>query len=309
MRRQSNLLIPVVLSVLSVSSVVKSAEFPPVLYAAEGAAGGEGRILRYDGTGKVVWECAAPMSRDAWRLPNGNVLFCYNERYDSKRNDNPSGVREVSPEGKTVFEFKTTGQVWACQRLPDGNTLVGAASQGKLLIVDPKGTVVKEIKLLNKPGHSCIRNARRISAGPGAGNFLVAEESARAVREYDGEGKLVREIKMPFAPYSAVRLANGDTLACGQQKMVEVDARDQVTWAVEGKDYPELGVRWFAGIQVLPDGSVFVCNAGGKVPFFTIGRDKRVAWQSGPAAEKAGAQRIPMGHGVQRLDVEGEPVR
>ncbi|MFI5381877.1 MAG: hypothetical protein ACHRHE_21470 [Tepidisphaerales bacterium] len=267
--------------------------FPPLLFAAEGAK----TIIRYDETGQVAWEYPAEMSRDVWLLPNGNMLFCYNDNYDSSKNDNPSGVMEVSPNKQVVFHFKTTGQVWSCQRMADGNTLVGAASQGKLLIVSPKAEVVREIKLINRGGHSCIRNARQIKGG----DFLVAEESARAVRRYSPEGKLVREIKLSFAPYSAVLLENGNILACGQQTMVEVDEADKIVWSLEGKELPDLGVRWFAGIQVLPGGNICICNAGGKIGFFEITREKKIAWQS--------KEGFPMGHGIQRLDVKGEAVK
>jgi hypothetical protein len=273
-----------------------AADFPPLIYAAEGAK----KIIEYAKDGSVAWDYPAEMSRDAWKLPNGNVLFCYNREYRSDRNDNPGGVMEVSPDRRIVFEFKTTGQVWSCQRLADGTTMVGAASQAKLLIVDPKGEIVRAIRLRNSPGHGCLRNARQIPNG----NFLVAEESARAVREYGPDGAPVREIKVAFAPYSAVRLPDGNTLACGQQTMVEVDPSGKEVWSLSGADLPSLGIRWFAGLQVLPGGGVFVCNAGGKVPFFEVSRDRKVVWQCDPATTP-----IPLGHGVQRLDVPGTPLR
>ncbi|MCY3021978.1 MAG: hypothetical protein NTW87_23450 [Planctomycetota bacterium] len=268
------------------------APFPPFLYAAEGAR----KIIRYAPDGSIAWEYPAEMPRDVWQLPNGNVLFCYNNKYDPGKNDNPSGVMEVTPEKKIAFQCSTTGQVWSCQRLADGNTLVGAASQGKLLIVSPKGETVKEIKVNNSPGHSCMRNARQLANG----NFLVAEESARAAREYGPDGKLVREITVKFAPFSAVRLENGNTLICGQQSMVEVTPDGTASWSLEGSEIPQIGVRWFAGIQVLPKGNIFICNAGGKVPFLEITREKRIAWQS-----NTGASSIPLGHGIHRLDVTG----
>ena len=270
-------------------------KFPPFLYAAEGAQ----KIIRYGSDGKVDWEYPAEMARDVWTLPNHNVLFCFNRRYDSGKHDNPSGVMEVTLDKRVVFAFSTTGQVWSCQRLPDGNTLVGAASLGKLLVVSPEAKVIKTIQLLNPPGHSCLRNARQIVNG----HFLVAEESARAAREYSAEGNLVREIKLSFAPFSVVRLENGNTVISGQQSTVEVDRADKIIWSVEGKDLPGLGIRWFAGIQVLPNSTIFVCNAGGKVPFFEISRDKRITWQS------PSDMIIPLGHGIQRLDLDGEPRR
>ena len=273
----------------------QTCHFPPLLYAAEGA----NKIIRYGSDGKVVWEYPAEMARDVWALPNHNVLFCFNRQYDGGKHDNPSGVMEVTPDKKVVFAFWTTGQVWSCQRLLDGNTLVGAASQGKLLVVNAEGKIVKTIPLLSPAGHSCLRNVRQIANG----HFLAAEESAKAAREYSAQGELVREIKLSFVPYSVVRLESGNTVICGQQSMVEVDRADKIIWSVKGKDLPELGIRWFAGIQVLPNGNIFVCNAGGNVPFFEISRDKRITWQS------PSIMVIPLGHGIQRLDIDGEPRR
>jgi hypothetical protein len=267
--------------------------FPPFLCAAEGAK----KIIRYGAGGRVAWEYPAEMSRDVWALPNGNVLFCFNRDYDSGKHNNPSGVLEVSPDKVVVFSFCTTGQVWSCQRMMDGNTLVGAASQGKLLVVSPGARVIKTIQVLSAPGHSCMRNARHLANG----HFLVAEESAHAAREYTAEGNMVREIKLPFAPFSVVRLENGNTVICGQLTIIEVDPADKTVWSMKGGDLPELGIRWFAGLQVLPNGNIFVCNAGGKVPFLEISPDKRVAWQS------PGTMTIPFGHGIQRLDIESKP--
>ena len=289
---------PTSLLVLAVVSCVARTlmagdKFPPFLYAAEGVQ----KIIRYGSEGKVVWEYPAPMARDVWALPNGNVLFCFNRDYDAAKNDNPSGVMEITQDKRVVFSFSITGQVWSCQRLLNGNTMIGAASQGRLLVVNPEGKIVKAIHVLNAPGHSCIRNVRQIANG----DFLVAEESARAVREYSAEGKPVREIKLPFAPFSAVRLGNGNTVICGQQTISEVDPADKITWSMKGEDLPEMGIRWFAGIQVLPNRNHFVCNAGGKIPFLEISPDKRVVWRS------PSATNVPFGHGIQRLDIEGEP--
>lgn len=289
--------IPVLLSLLagllrSIQAAPTANTFPPFLYAAEGAK----KIIEYGRNGGVVWEYPAEMARDVWRLTNGNVLFCFNRDYNSAKHDNPSGVMEVAADKTIVWKFSTTGQVWSCQRLADGNTLVGASSQGKLLVVSPEAKVVKEIRVTNKPGHSCMRNARQLLNG----NFLVAEESAHAAREYSREGRLLREIKVYLAPYSVVRLDNGHTIICGQKTMVEVDQKDHIVWSLESAEIPEMGIRWFAGIQVLPSGNVFICNAGGKVPFLEVSRDKRIVWQSGP-----GSPPFPMGHGIQRLDVTG----
>lgn len=256
--------------------------FPRMLYAAEGV----GKILRYAADGSVDWECPAEMSRDVWQLPNGNVLFSFNRNYDAKRHDNPGGAMEVTPDRRVAFSVVTTGQVWSCQRLPDGTTLVGAASQGCLLIADAQGDVVRKIRVKNAPGHSCMRHARQLKDG----HFLVAEESARAVREYAADGALLCEYALDFRPFSAVRKEDGGTVIGGQKRLVEVDASGRVVWSMSGDDIPQAGVRWFAGLTVLPNGHVFVCNAGGRATFLEIRRDKTVAWMSNTT--------IPSGHGI-----------
>lgn len=65
----------------------------------------------------------------------------------------------------------------------------------------------------------------------------------------------------------------------------------------------EMGIRWFAGIQTLPNRNLFICNVGGKVPFLEISPDKRIVWRS------PSAMNVPLGHGIQRLDVEGKPTK
>jgi hypothetical protein len=55
--------------------------------------------------------------------------------------------------------------------MPDGNALVGASGQGTLLVVNPRDAIVREIKVLNTPRHSCMRNARQVANG----NYPVAK--------------------------------------------------------------------------------------------------------------------------------------
>lgn len=269
--------------------------FPALLYTSEGAQ----KIQRYDGSGKVVWEYPAQTARDVWQLPNGNVLFpyCISNGADNAE----TGVMEVTPGKKVVWQFKTHGQVYSCQRLADGNTLVGATQQGRVLIVGPEGQVVKSFAIRNaQAGHSSMRNVRALADG----HFLVAEESARAAREYDAAGRFLREFKTPFPTYSAIRLPSGHTMTCGKTGIVEFDAAGLPVWELKNTDVPELGIRWFAGLQVLPNGNLFICNAGGKVAFAEISKAKKIVWQCDMTRVQSS-----MGHGIQLLDVPGEPLK
>jgi len=96
--------------------------------------------------GRAEWEYAAPSCNDLWVLPGGNLLFTTGH-----------GVREVTPAKQVVFDYQSSSEIYACQRLADGNTFIGECSTGRLLHVAPSGGVVKEIRLLpagQDGGHS-----------------------------------------------------------------------------------------------------------------------------------------------------------
>ena len=249
------------------------------------------QIERYAKDGRIVWNYPAEIARDVFVLPNGNILFCFNDHYDAKKHDNVSGVREVTPGSKIAFEYKTTGQVFSCQRLKDGSTLIGNASQGKLLIVDSSGKLLKEITVQNAPGHSCLRQVRVCRNG----DFLAAEESAKKVRRYTADGKLVREIALPYTPFGMIELENGNLIISGKEGIQEIDPKDAVVWEFKASDFPGLGVRWCTGMELLKNGNILLVNAGGKIRLFEIARTPTptIVWQVDP-----NRVQLPSGHGV-----------
>lgn len=270
-------------------------DFPPLLFTVESMK----KIVRLDQQGKIAWEYPADTARDVWQLPNGNILFPYS--ISNGANQAETGAMEVTPDKKIAWKFTTHGQVYSCCRMADGNTLVGATQQGKLLIVDPSGKVVRSIEIKNsKAGHSSMRNVRELPDG----HFLVAEENAKAAREYDKDGTFLREFKTPYPTYSAIRLPSGNTLTSGKTGITEFDASGAVVWELKSEEVPELGIRWFAGLQVLPNGNLFICNAGGKIPFAEISKEKKIVWKADPDLLKG-----YMGHGLQRLDVPCPPLK
>jgi len=111
----------------------------------------------------VVWQHAAPNSNDLWVLPNGNLLFTTG-----------NGVLEMNRKNDTFFHYESKNEIYACQRLKNGNTFIGECNSGRLLEVSPKGKIVKEVRILpdsvKDGGHAYMRNARRLDNG----NFLVA---------------------------------------------------------------------------------------------------------------------------------------
>jgi len=240
------------------------------------ADNGRGRILRYSTEGKLVWECHAPNAYDVQVLPNGNVLFAFR----IKGRDH--GVREVTPEKKVVWEYRTTGEVFACERLPNGNTLVGECTNTRLVEVDPEGKVAREIKVKAKrAGHGAMRLVRSTKQG----TYLVGHPADRAVREYNAAGDVVREIKTPGTAYGATRLENGNTLISCEHVVLEVDKNDKVVWSVTDKEIPEVGAKWMTTAIRLPNGNTVICNwlghrqEGKGRPLFEVTKDKKVVWQ------------------------------
>ncbi len=63
--------------------------------------------------GKAEWEYPAEACNDLWILPSGNLLF-----------NTGHGVREVTRDKKVVFDYQSKSEIYACQRLPNGNTVL-----------------------------------------------------------------------------------------------------------------------------------------------------------------------------------------
>src|ERR1035438_9922283 len=190
--------------ILGAASLFRAAGRAEQIHAANHARvikqlGGEAKCV-VDGGGRVEWSYAAPNANDIWVLPNGNLLF-----------NTGHGAEEVTRDRAVVFSYESTSEVYACQRLPNGNTFIGESNAGRLLEVNPAGRIVRQIRLLpeGKDGGSAyMRNARRLANG----NYLVAHYGDQVVREYDPQGKVVWQVAAPGGPHSVVRLPDGNTL-------------------------------------------------------------------------------------------------
>ena len=237
----------------------------------------QGMVFIISEEGKVLWQYAAEQCNDLWVLPNGNLLF-----------NTGRGVKEVTREKKVVFEFQSKSEIFACQRLDNGNTFIGECNSGQLLEVSPNGQIVKKIKLLPEGvdgGHAYMRNARKLENG----NYLVAHYGLDKVCEYNQEGKIVREIPVTGGPHSVIRLPNGNTIiACsdhnGEPRVVEIDPHDSVVWQFTKNELPGIELKFMTGMEILPNGNLVFTNWVGHHPegkvthAFEITRDKKLVW-------------------------------
>lgn len=260
----------------------------------------QGKVFIVSTEGKVEWEYdAAPSCDDVWVLPNGNLLF-----------NTGHGVREVTREKQVVFNYESKSEIYACQRLANGNTFLGECNSGRLLTLDPAGQVVEEIRLLpegSDGGHAYMRNARRLANG----NYLVGLYADEVVKELDPNGTVVMEIPAPGGPHSVCRLPNGNTLiACGDMhktaSVFEADKSGKTVWRIVHDELPGMSLKFMTGLQRLPNGNTVMSNWLGHGEFgnaphiIEVTRDKKVVWTF------QDHQTMKTVASVQILDVPGD---
>jgi hypothetical protein len=296
-----------VLASAGVAVQPESADSPPVRQVTSHpfACGdySSGKVLLVSADGQVEWEYPAPHCNDLWVLPSGNLLFVTGH-----------GVKEVDRGRQVVFSYESKSEIYACQRLANGNTFIAECNAGRLIEVDPKGNVVTQICLLPEGqdgGHAFIRNARRLKNG----HYLVAHYGLEVVREYDAAGLQVDEIAAPGGPHSVIRLPNGNTLvACGDRgkkpaHVFEVDPDGNTVWRVTSEDLPGIRLAFMTGLQRLPNGNTVMTNWLGHGAFGTaphvieVTPQKQVVWTF---ADHETMKTIAT---IQLLDVPGDVTR
>ncbi|MFN8095472.1 MAG: PQQ-binding-like beta-propeller repeat protein [Vicinamibacteria bacterium] len=238
----------------------------------------QGRVFLIGADGAPVWSHDAPDTNDLWALPDGNLLFTTGH-----------GVVEVTRAKEVVFRYDSPEEIYACQRLPNGNTFVGECTSGRLLEVDRSGRVVKETRLLpagRGGGHAFMRNARAL---PG-GRFLVAHYESETVREYDAAGRVVWEAKAPGGAHSVARLPSGRTLVAtadrdrGEPRFLEIERDGRVSWQLTNDDLPGRPLRFLGGFHRLANGHTVLTNwlghghVGDAPLLLEVTPDKKVVW-------------------------------
>ena len=260
--------------------------------------GGEKKVMILSANGEVEWEHPSGLAHDTWMLANGNVLFA-----------DGAAVTEVTPGHREVFRYKSKeqkgGGTYACQRLENGNTLIGENSTGKVLEVDPSGAVVFELQ--TSPAtigqHHNERMVRKLKNG----NYLVCHSGAHIVKEYTPKGDVVLELKIPNLAFSAIRTDKGTTIVGALNKIVEFDVTGRVVWEFGNTDIPGLKITNMTGLQLLSNGNIVTgCyRAYDKEEgcgLLEITRDRKLVWRL--CAPKLAGTMMP----VQKLDQNGKPL-
>ncbi len=259
-------------------------------------AAGDRRVMILSPQGEIVWEQPTALSHDAWKLPNGNVLFA-----------DGATVTEVTPDHKVVFQYKSAeqkgGGTFSCQRLNNNVTLIGENSTGKVLEVDANGKVLFELQTQPSTlgAHHNMRMARKLASG----NYLVCHSGSHVVREYTPKGDVVLEIKTPNLAFAAIRTARGTTLVSTLDKLIEYDATGKIVWEFANTDIPGVKITNMTGMHLLPNGNIVTgCyrayDKGEGTGLLEITRDRKLVWRL--ANPKLAGTMMA----VQKLDATGK---
>ena len=279
-------LVPAVLAALALSATCAQAAAPkkgkpapplkdPVLTLHKEAAVcdyGGNKVCLVSKEGQITWQIKANRPQDVWVLPGGNILYT-----------EVKGVKEVTRDKKVVWEYKTNPkyEIHAAQPIPGGKVMIAESGPPQIIEVDRAGKITATVKLTTKcaNAHGQLRGTRKLANG----NYLVGQYSDGVLREYDPAGKIVWEFKHK-PTFGGVRLANGNTIVStgDGHHIVEVDPAGKVVWEIKEDDLPGNPLRFVAGIHVLPNGNLVVCNWGGhghiraQPQIFEVTRDKKV---------------------------------
>jgi outer membrane protein assembly factor BamB len=238
------------------------------------------RLAEIAPNGKLLWEHKFPSIAVCFRMATGDdVVFA--------DGGSPTGVQQVNRDHIIVFDYRAKcEQVLTCDRLENGNLLIGEQGPCQAVEVNPSGEVVSKVKLktTEQAAHRQLRCLHRLENG----NILACHEAEGVVREYDRDGNTIWEYPNVTNVFEALRLPSGNTLiGCGTDKrVVEVTPDKKIVWELTAAEAPELNLTWITSLQVLKNGNFVIANflrgqEGKGVHAFEVTHDaqKRIVWK------------------------------
>ena len=263
--------------------------------------------------GHVVWSYIDSNSKgeisDAVRLSNGNILFAHQ-----------FGVTLIAPDKRVLWHIDAPKGAEIHTAQPIGTERVLYVQNGDpafVRVVNIKtGATEREFNLPVRDAkgvHGHFRHARLTAVG----TLLVAHMDMRKVVEYDSTGKAVWSYEID-SPWSAERLANGNTLiASNSRKVVEVDPQGKTAWELTPADMPEYKIFGYQIATRLPNGNTLVNNwfnswsmtvdpANASAQAFEFTPDKKLVWVLRSWADPA---NLGPSTTIQLLDTKQYPER
>lgn len=233
-------------------------------------------LVKPDNT--LEWKVEIRDIHDAQPLPNKHWLI----------QTTFQNVVEIDEAGKEVWRYdagKTADgkqvEIHAFRRLDNGRTMIAESGNARIIEVDEKKNILLSIPLtVDNP--SPHRDTRLVRPTPSK-TYLVCHEGDAMLREYATDGKVVWSYKVGSKVYSAVRLANGNTLiGTGDgHRVIEVDREGKTVWELGEKELPNIQLVWVTMVDRLPNGNTWIvnCHAGPENPqIIEVSSDKKVVW-------------------------------
>lgn len=146
--------------------------------------------------------------------------------------------------------------VQSARRLSNGHTLLCTAG-GMLYEVDADGKELSRTQIDLKG-----LNLRLMRLLPN-GNLLIGSAGPKAVLEAARDGRIIRNLPLPGKGYTAIQLEDGRIVAgTGEEaRIITMDANGKQISVVGGKDtYPDLGLDFCSGWDLLPNGNLVMAN-------------------------------------------------
>jgi RNA polymerase sigma factor (sigma-70 family) len=218
------------------------------------------RVLEVDRHGKLRWQFTAHYPIDVRVLPNNRVLISEGEPmrvterdfkgtihwqvntpvepYSVQRLPNGNtfvGARtrliEYDPAGKTVFD-KPVVEIVTAAKLPDGQIVYLESATGKCIRLDTSGKPVKSFESGHNDQSACVLDVTH------RGSLLVVQAKG-TFEEFDLEGKSLWRSPGPFAPGLTTEVRNGHLMVAGysQGAVIELDRSGKTVWRHEVPGY------------------------------------------------------------------------
>lgn len=236
----------------------------------------QGRAVIVAEDGSIEWEFTDVRHiQDSWVLENGNYLFSWR-----------TGVKEVTPDKQVVWEYNGPADIelHSAQPIEDGKVMACECGTKRIVEIDRSGKIVKKIPLKSEAKrHVQFRTARKTDRG----TYWVAYLAEGKIRELDGEGKVLREMKTTDGDkhaHAVQELPNGNLLVSTAYggEIKELDPEGNTVWHLTKEELTAAGVEklgYMAGVERLPNGNTLASMYNGIPQFFEITPDKKMVWE------------------------------
>lgn len=239
------------------------------------------RIAIISANNQVEWEHPIKDIHDLHVLPNGQLLFQTSWTRIVEMNPTTDRIVWQYDAAQSNGNAGKKVEIHAFQRLADGVTMIAESGPGRIIEVDREGKLLKQVtlKVVKNDPHRDTRLVRKLDNG----HYLVAHEGENSVREYDGAGTVVWQYAVGSKVYSAMRLANGNTLigAGDGHRVIEVNPAGREVWSLNENDIPGVKLAWVTMVDRLDNGNTLLvnCHAGKDNPqIIEVTPERKLVW-------------------------------